>query len=86
MEHRLLTGAGGLEKRSGAVFGGALDITTRGLLSFRLQFLRGTLAKDTVTAQSDIKFTDGSLDAYFAIAPWLSIVAAVKRGATRTTT
>jgi hypothetical protein len=78
-EHRAMTPQpGGLEKRSGAVFGGAFDITTRGMLSFRFQFLTGTLAKDTVTALGDIKLTDGSLDAGIAIAPWLTALVGVQ--------
>jgi hypothetical protein len=73
-EHRIITTLGGLEKTSGAVFGGALDLTTRGALGLRFQFMTGTLAKDTITA-TDRKMTDGSLDASLAIAPWLNVIA-----------
>lgn len=73
-EHRIITALGGLEKTSGAVYGGAITLANRGVLGLRFQFMTGTLTKDTNTA-NDRKLTDGSLDASLAIAPWLNIVA-----------
>ena len=73
-EHRIITALGGLEKTSGAVYGGAITLANRGVLGLRFQFMTGTLTKDTNTA-NDRKLTDGSLDASLAIAPWLNIIA-----------
>ncbi len=74
-EYRILTTAGGLEKTSGPVYGGELSIMTRGVLSFRFNFLTGTLGKDTSTVTKDRKLASGSFDAGVTIAPWLTLVA-----------
>lgn len=77
-EHRIDDqgpGGNGLAKTSGAIFGGGLDITTRGMLSFRLNFMTGTLGSDTVTVTRDRKMTQGSFDAGLAISPGLTVLA-----------
>jgi hypothetical protein len=76
-EYRTI-GSGGLEKTSGPVFGGEFGITTRGLLSFRFNFLTGTLAKDTTTVTKDRKLVSGSFDANIALSPWLSLMAGIE--------
>ncbi|HEY2805058.1 MAG TPA: hypothetical protein VGI92_04285 [Gemmatimonadales bacterium] len=76
-EHRIITTLGGLEKTSGAIYGGGLSLTSRGVLGLRFQFMSGTLSKDTSTA-ADLKLTDGSVDATVAIAPWLNIIGGVE--------
>jgi len=77
-EHRIdiptTAGGLGLEKTSGAIYGGGADILTGGVLSFRFQFMTGTLTSDTATA-SDRTVYDGSFDAGLNIAPWLTVLA-----------
>jgi len=77
-EHRIDDqgpGGNGLAKTSGAIFGGGVDITTRGMLSFRLNFMTGTLGSDTITVTRDRKMTQGSFDAGLAISPGLTVLA-----------
>lgn len=76
-ERRVIPSASGsLAKSSGALFGGGLDITTRGVLSFRVAFATGTLTGDTTTSGTDksLTVTQGSFDACMNIAPWLTVL------------
>ena len=62
-------------KHSGALFGGGLDIMTRGPLSFRFRFGTGTLTGDsTATIDRNMTVSSGSFDACLALAPWLTVV------------
>ena len=72
-DYRTLPASGALEKTSGALYGLEVGVLTRGLLSFRVDLLTGTLGKDTSTVLKDRKFMSGGFHANFAIAPWLSI-------------
>lgn len=77
-EYRTLPSGGGLEKTSGAIYGGELTLATRGLLSFRFSFMTGTLTKDTSTVIRDRKLMSGAVDAGIALAPWLNLTAGVE--------
>lgn len=68
-------GGNGLAKTSGAIFGGGVDITTRGMMSFHFNFMTGTLGSDTVTVTHDRKMSQASLDAGLAISPSFSVLA-----------
>lgn len=74
-EHRV-SDASGLGKTSGLMIGAGADILTRGVLSFRFQFLAGTATAEDALA-ADRQVLDGSFDAGFALTPWLSVVGGV---------
>jgi hypothetical protein len=76
-ERRVIPSTGAsLVAYTGALFGGGLDITTRGVLSFRMAFATGTLTGDTATSGTDksLTVTQGSFDACMNIAPWLTVI------------
>jgi hypothetical protein len=66
----------GLTHHSGTLFGGGLEIMTRGPLSFRMKFETGTLSGDTTTSGTDKTLTvsEGSFDACLALSPWLTVL------------
>lgn len=71
-------GGSGLAKTSGAIFGAGVDVTTRGMMSFHVDFMTGTLGSDTVTVTRDRKMSQASLDAGLAISPSFMVLAGVQ--------
>ncbi len=75
-EHRIDAGSG-LERTSGALFGAGVDLITRGVLSFRFQFLSGKLTADDSLA-NDRTVTSGTADFGLQLSPWLTILGGVE--------
>lgn len=71
-EHRV-SDASGLGKTSGLLIGAGADILTRGVLSFKFQFLAGTATAEDALA-TDRQVLDGSFDIGFALSPWLTVI------------